>query len=157
MYRSTFSWPSTSCRWVISFRPLPHYSQGKSPQCPFCRRLGGPQSRCGRLGEEKILDPTGTRTPTSRSSSPLPVAIPTTLSRLPLIPLMHLETHVLLNNLHVTNKRYAGMSKQQQFNTGAVAQDRETRKQGRVRCRCYYHASWTFIKYVQKLTRVRYV
>jgi hypothetical protein len=28
------------------------------------RRLGGPQSRSGRRGEEKILDPTGTRTPT---------------------------------------------------------------------------------------------
>jgi hypothetical protein len=26
------------------------------------RRLGGPQSRYGRRGEEKILDPTGTRT-----------------------------------------------------------------------------------------------
>jgi hypothetical protein len=32
--------------------------------------LGGPQSRSGRRGEEKILDPTGTRTPTSWSSSP---------------------------------------------------------------------------------------
>jgi hypothetical protein len=27
------------------------------------RRLGGPQSLSGRLGEEKILDPTGTRIP----------------------------------------------------------------------------------------------
>jgi hypothetical protein len=34
------------------------------------RRLGGPQSRSGRHGEVKILDPTGTRTPTSQSSSP---------------------------------------------------------------------------------------
>jgi hypothetical protein len=47
------------------------------------RRLGGPQSRSGRSGEEKILEPTGTRTPTPRSSSPYQVAIPTTLSRLP--------------------------------------------------------------------------
>jgi hypothetical protein len=30
---------------------------------------------------EKILDPTGTRTPTPRSSSPWPVAMPTALSR----------------------------------------------------------------------------
>jgi hypothetical protein len=30
------------------------------------RRLGGPQSRSGRYGEVKILDPTGTRTPTCR-------------------------------------------------------------------------------------------
>jgi hypothetical protein len=28
------------------------------------RRLGGPQSRSGQHGEVKILDPTGTRTPT---------------------------------------------------------------------------------------------
>jgi hypothetical protein len=32
--------------------------------------------------ENKILDPTGTRTATPRSYSPLPVAIPTALSRL---------------------------------------------------------------------------
>jgi hypothetical protein len=44
------------------------------------RRLGGPQNRSGRHGEVKILDPTGTRTPTSQSSSPQPVAIPTALS-----------------------------------------------------------------------------
>jgi hypothetical protein len=44
-------------------------------------RLGGPQSRSGRFGEEKILDPTGTRTPTPQSSSPYLVAIPITLSR----------------------------------------------------------------------------
>jgi hypothetical protein len=54
--------------------PLPRY--------PLDRRLGGPQSRSGRRGEGKILDPTGTRTPTLRSSSPQPVAIPTELSRL---------------------------------------------------------------------------
>jgi hypothetical protein len=39
--------------------------------------MGGPQSRSGRRGEEKILDPTGTGTPTSRPSSPYAVAIPT--------------------------------------------------------------------------------
>jgi hypothetical protein len=31
-----------------------------------------PRSRSGRFGEEKNLDPTGTRTPTTQSSSPLP-------------------------------------------------------------------------------------
>jgi hypothetical protein len=41
------------------------------PQYPLDRRLGGPQSRSGRLEEEKILDPTGTRTPTSPPSSQL--------------------------------------------------------------------------------------
>jgi hypothetical protein len=32
--------------------------------------------------EKKILEPTGTRTPTPRSSSPYPVAMPTALSQL---------------------------------------------------------------------------
>jgi hypothetical protein len=44
---------------------------------PSDRRLGGPQSLFGRRGEDKILDPTGTRTPTPLSSSPYPVAIRT--------------------------------------------------------------------------------
>jgi hypothetical protein len=34
------------------------------------RMLGGPQNRSGWRGEEKILTPIGTRTPTTRSSSP---------------------------------------------------------------------------------------
>jgi hypothetical protein len=46
------------------------------------RKLGGPQSRSGQHGEEKILDPTGAQTSTPRSSSPQPVAISTSLSRL---------------------------------------------------------------------------
>jgi hypothetical protein len=32
---------------------LPLYPQRKSPWYPFDRRLGGPQSRSGRCGEEK--------------------------------------------------------------------------------------------------------
>jgi hypothetical protein len=40
----------------------PLYPRGKRPRYPFDRRLGGPQSRSGRP-EEKIIDPTGTRTP----------------------------------------------------------------------------------------------
>jgi hypothetical protein len=72
----------TSWRWVVKFTPRPLYPRGKSPRYPLDRRLGGLQSRSGRFGEEKIRDPTGTRTPTPRSSSPWLVAIPTTLSRL---------------------------------------------------------------------------
>jgi hypothetical protein len=34
------------------------------PRYPLARRLGG------QFGDEKILDPTGTRTPTPQSSSP---------------------------------------------------------------------------------------
>jgi hypothetical protein len=45
------------------------------------RSLGEPKNWSGRCGEEKILDHTGTRTPSPRSSSPYPVAIPITLSR----------------------------------------------------------------------------
>jgi hypothetical protein len=55
---------------------------GKEPRFSLDRRLGGPQNRSGRLGEEKILDPTGTLTPIPQSSNPEPVAIPTALSRL---------------------------------------------------------------------------
>jgi hypothetical protein len=44
--------------------------RGNSPRYPLDRRLGGPQSRSGRRGEEKILDATGTRTLTPRLSSP---------------------------------------------------------------------------------------
>jgi hypothetical protein len=40
-------------RWVVSFTPRPLYPQGKSPLYPLDRRLGGPQSRSGRGGEEK--------------------------------------------------------------------------------------------------------
>jgi hypothetical protein len=38
---------------VVSFTPPPLYSQGKSPWDPLDRRLGGPQIRSGRGGEEK--------------------------------------------------------------------------------------------------------
>jgi hypothetical protein len=40
--------------------PRPLYLRGKSPRYPLDRRLGRPQSRSGRRGEEKILGPTGT-------------------------------------------------------------------------------------------------
>jgi hypothetical protein len=41
--------------------------------------LSGPQSRYVRRGEEKILDPTATRTPTTLPSNPQFVAIPNAL------------------------------------------------------------------------------
>jgi hypothetical protein len=37
---------------VVIFTPQPLY-----PQYPLARRLGGPQSQSGQLGEEKILAP----------------------------------------------------------------------------------------------------
>jgi hypothetical protein len=45
----------TSWRWVVSFTHRPLSLRGKSPRYPLHRRLGGPQSRSGRRGEEKIL------------------------------------------------------------------------------------------------------
>jgi hypothetical protein len=44
---------------VVNFTPWPLYSRVKSPRYPLDRRLGGPQSRSGRFGEEKILDSSG--------------------------------------------------------------------------------------------------
>jgi hypothetical protein len=66
-----------SRRWAVSYTPQPLYPRGKKPWYPLQRRLGGPQSRYGQHGEEKILDPTGTWTPTPWPSSLQPVAIPT--------------------------------------------------------------------------------
>jgi hypothetical protein len=54
---------------VVNFTPWPLYPREKSPRYPLDRRLGGPQSRSGRFGEVKIIDPTGTRTPTPQSSN----------------------------------------------------------------------------------------
>jgi hypothetical protein len=42
---------------VVSFTPRPLYHQGKRPWYPLDRRLGGPQSRSGRGGEEKNSQP----------------------------------------------------------------------------------------------------
>jgi hypothetical protein len=53
-------------RWmfVVSFMPQPLYPQRNGPWYPLDRRLGGPQSRSGRSGEEKNSQPLrGTRTP----------------------------------------------------------------------------------------------
>jgi hypothetical protein len=59
---------ATSWRWVVNFTPRPLYPRGKSPRYTLDRRLGGPRS--GLFGEEKILEPSETQTPTPRSSSP---------------------------------------------------------------------------------------
>jgi hypothetical protein len=56
-----FSWH----RWIVSFATWPLYPRGKNLWYQLDRRLGGPRGRSGRRGEDKILDPTGTRTPTS--------------------------------------------------------------------------------------------
>jgi hypothetical protein len=83
MYRSTFSWPRHKLEFRGQLHALAALPRGKEPLYPLNRKLSGPEWAWRR--EEKILDHTGTRTLTSRSSSPEPVAIPTTLSRLPCI------------------------------------------------------------------------
>jgi hypothetical protein len=58
-----------SWRWLVIFTPLPLYPRGDGPGTHW---IGGwVRSRAGLewRGEEKILDATGTRTPTPRSSS----------------------------------------------------------------------------------------
>jgi hypothetical protein len=42
----------TTWRWADSVTPRPLYPRGKSPRYPLDRRLGEPQSRSGRRGEE---------------------------------------------------------------------------------------------------------
>jgi hypothetical protein len=54
----------TSWRWVGHFTLRQLYPRGKSPRYPLDGRLGEPQSRSGKRGEEKIRDSNGTRTPT---------------------------------------------------------------------------------------------
>jgi hypothetical protein len=60
----------TKWRWVVSFTPLPLYSQGQSPPHLPDGRPGESQSRSERGGEEKISQPL--RNTNLRSSNPLP-------------------------------------------------------------------------------------
>jgi hypothetical protein len=64
MYRSLIFLTSALVGGEWSVSRSCRFTPGKEPRYPFYRRLGGPQSRSGQYGEVKILDPTGTRTPT---------------------------------------------------------------------------------------------
>jgi hypothetical protein len=57
----------TRWRWVISFTPLPLYPEERVPGTPLDRRLGEPQSRSGRRGEEKSLAFAVNRTPAAQT------------------------------------------------------------------------------------------
>jgi hypothetical protein len=57
---------------VVSFTHRPLYARGRSPRYTLDRRLGGPHSRSGRRGEEKIIHPTGIRTLTLNLSDKFP-------------------------------------------------------------------------------------
>jgi hypothetical protein len=73
-YSSTILDLGTRCRWVFSFTLRLLYPRGSRPRYPLARRLGGPQSRSGRRGEEKNLALPGIETRAVQ-----PVAIPTEL------------------------------------------------------------------------------
>jgi hypothetical protein len=72
----------TSLRCVIGFTLWPLNPRGECTRFSLDRRLGEPQRRSGRRGEQKSFDSSGTRTQTPRTSSSYPAAIPTALSRL---------------------------------------------------------------------------
>jgi hypothetical protein len=75
-YRAMFFYSFRNNFKMSSFTPRSLYCRGKSPRYLLDTRLNGPQSPSWQLGEMKILDLTRTRTPTSQSSNPQPVAIP---------------------------------------------------------------------------------
>jgi hypothetical protein len=64
VYIHTWSTSALAGGELSGSRPGRFTRREKSPRYPLHRRLGGPQNRSGRFGGEKILDPTGTRTPT---------------------------------------------------------------------------------------------
>jgi len=62
---------------MVSFTHQKLYPGGKEPQYPLDRRLGGPQSRAGRGGEEKNSQlPPGIEPPNSVASSYTDWAVP---------------------------------------------------------------------------------
>jgi hypothetical protein len=56
-YSSTILDLGTCWRWAVSFTPRPLYPRECRRRYPLDRRLGGPQSRFGRCGEERNLVP----------------------------------------------------------------------------------------------------
>jgi len=71
----------TRRRWGVSFTPRPLYPRRKSPRYRLNRRLGGPQCRSRRGGEEKKFPAlAGNRTPSSPSPSPQPATTPTEMN-----------------------------------------------------------------------------
>jgi hypothetical protein len=68
----------------VNFKLRPLYSRGKSHRCPLDKRLGGPQSRSGRCGEEtNLLSLAGIE---ARPSSPWLYRLRNVAKSLPLHP-----------------------------------------------------------------------
>jgi hypothetical protein len=61
VYFHSFFDLGTRWRRVVRFTPRPLYPQGKTPWYPVDKRLGGPQIRSGRGGEEKNSQPVAQR------------------------------------------------------------------------------------------------
>jgi hypothetical protein len=81
---------------MVSFTPRLLYPQRKSPWYPLDRRLGRPQSRSGRGGEEKKSQPPqGLEPPTIQ---PVAQRYTTELSRLNLIISKSVKNYVLRHN-----------------------------------------------------------
>jgi hypothetical protein len=93
-WRYSFTILDLGTRWgrVVSFTPRPLYPRGKSPRYPSDRRLGGPQSRSGRYGEDKNFATAGNRTPAIQ-----PVTIPTELCWLYMI--LHIYIYIFILQL----------------------------------------------------------
>jgi hypothetical protein len=68
-YSSTIQDLDTRWRWEVSFTPQPLYHQGNCPRHPLNRKLGGPQNRSGRYGEDKNSCPCGESNPVSAAGT----------------------------------------------------------------------------------------
>jgi hypothetical protein len=51
----------SSWRWVVSFTPRPLHRRGRTSRFSLDRRLGGPQNRSWRLGDETVVLPVASR------------------------------------------------------------------------------------------------
>jgi hypothetical protein len=82
---------------VVSFTPRLLYLGESAPGSHWIGGLVDPQSRSRRLREQKILDSTGTGTPTTRSSSPL--ASHSTDYAIPAPHSLQLRSYISLSNI----------------------------------------------------------
>jgi hypothetical protein len=110
------------------------YPQGKSPQCPLDRRLGGPQSWSGWCRKEKNLDPIGTWILTALLCNPQPVAMLTALSWLLIMEQTHPQTtqkhptKLLTYNRETWNLTNISKSKSHSIDTIFLSTETKTRR-----------------------------
>jgi hypothetical protein len=107
VYRSTFSSPRHLFEVSGQLPSQPVYPRGNNPRYPLDRRLGGPQNRSGQRGEEKILDPIGTRSP---SLFLQPVASRYTDCTIPVPILGHMRTILWKRKNSFTKHRHTNIN-----------------------------------------------